>query len=112
MMTRSFFNALLNLDTNDNLKIGIYRDRKTNYDRLSLRQNDIVVKWKYEISELPPVETTEFKGKKLIDTDNVDSFLLTKLQEKFGKPLAETQKEESQDQHQNQNEQVVEEVPF
>ena len=112
MMTRSFFNSLLNLNTFNNLKVGIYRD-KNGYDKLSLRQDDEMVKWKFQMTEIPEIETMLFKGKELKDYDKVDTFFLSKLQEKFGQTITENNvKNENQKKHIENTIEENEEVPF
>lgn len=92
--SRSLFNALLSLKSADNLSIGIYESKK-GYETFSLRQDDVIIKWKHEIKDLPlSVEIKDTKGN-LVKTDycDVDQFFEDELRALslalFGAPRGE-----------------------
>ena len=84
--TRSLFNAMLSLKSFDNLSIGAYMTKpKTeggkSYPAIALRQNGEVIRWKYELKDLPPVKEIVFKGDKMRDYTDTDKFFVDQLAE-------------------------------
>ena len=80
--TRSLFNALLNLESSDNISIGYYESKK-GFEAFSLRQNDAIVKWKFDIADQPKAEEIKDKKGVVIKTDysEVDAFFEDALRE-------------------------------
>lgn len=87
MLSRNLFNNLLSLQSFENLKISLYDRKKEDktYPAVSVRQNDALVNWKFEIKDLPPVEKVKVGKKEVTNFDNLNDFFiaeLTKLAEK------------------------------
>lgn len=86
MLGRSLFNSLLSLTSFNNLSISTYmakdkKDEAKEYPRVSLRQNDETVSWKYGLDELPKPESITFKGKTMNDFSSLDNMFVEKLEE-------------------------------
>ena len=84
--TRAFFNALLSLKTFEGLEIGTYMTKpKTeggkSYPAIALRQNGELIRWKYELKDLPKVKEITFKGQTMRDYSETDAFFNTQLVE-------------------------------
>lgn len=88
--SRSLFNGLINLQTNDPITVSIYTNKK-GYSSYSLKQNNVRVDWKYELEELPRPVSVPFKGKIMNDYSIVDDFFAKELNELsvrlFGKEI-------------------------
>lgn len=80
--TRSLFNALLSLPNPKGISIGYYENKK-GFEAFSVRQNDVVVKWKYEIADLPKADVIKDKKGEVVKTDysEVDAFFEDNLRE-------------------------------
>lgn len=78
--TRSLFNAFLSLEDAKNLKISYYLSKK-GFESFAVRQGDELVKWKYELKDLPVAEVIKDKKGVVIKTDysDVDQFFENKL---------------------------------
>lgn len=91
MDSRSLFNGLLNLQTNDPITVSIYENKK-GYTSYSLKQNGVRVDWKFSLDDLPQPTSVTFKGKTMNDYSIVDDFFaeeLNKLSEfLFGKRVS------------------------
>lgn len=83
LYTRAFFNSLLNVESVDNLQVALWQDAKTKHNRISLRQGDNLVKWKYSMDDVPRPEETKNSRGVVVDVDysNVDNFFYEKLEE-------------------------------
>lgn len=92
--TRTLFNALVNLDNPENVSISLYTDKKSGYARYALRQNDDLVRWKFELDDLPDVEEATLKGKTIRDYTDVDNFFVKELEEWAGSVLTDSKQEE------------------
>lgn len=83
--TRRLFVRLLGLETFDNIQVSYWRD-KEDYDVLTLRQNDEVVKAKYTKEEMPLSKEVTVNKVKMRDNSELDAFLkeeLLKLNDKI-----------------------------
>lgn len=80
--TRQLFNALISLETVDDIAISIY-ENKSGYEAMTLRQNDQLVPWKYDgrKGEIPEPEKVKFKGKEIRDYTETDNFFERELTE-------------------------------
>lgn len=79
--TRSLFNSLLSLKSNEGLSISIYRSKK-GYESFYLTQNAVKVGWKFENREdLPEAEVIKDRKGTVIKTDYgaVDDFFEAEL---------------------------------
>lgn len=90
LLTRSLFNSLLSLESFENISMSLYQNKRgdDSYDAVCVRQGDKLVNWKYKLDELPEVKIHKISGKKIVDTEELDSFYLSGLQElasKIGK---------------------------
>jgi hypothetical protein len=89
ILSRSVFNTLLGLESYENLKFTIYLTKPNaakagaRYPQISVWQNDQLVKWKYELSELPAIKKVRVKGQDMSDTEDIDNFFIKALNEKF-----------------------------
>jgi hypothetical protein len=87
ILSRSFYNSLLSLESRENININIYQtkpnDKGNVFPQISLWQADKLVRWKYEKSDLPEIKKVKVKGKEMSDTEDVDNFFKAKLGEKF-----------------------------
>jgi len=90
ILSRSFFNSLLSLNSTEDLSLSIYQtkpnDKNKVYPQMSLRQGsakDNMVRWLYDRSELPEIKKVKVKGQEMSDTEDVDNFFRDKLSEKF-----------------------------
>lgn len=84
--TRSFFNALLSLKSFEGLEIGTYMtkpktDGGKSYPAIALRQNGELIKWKYELKDLPKVKEITFKGQTMRDYSETDAFFNAQIVE-------------------------------
>lgn len=84
--TRSLFNALLSLKTFDGIEMGTYMtkpkvDGGKSYPAIALRQNGDLIKWKYELKDLPKVKEITFKGQTMRDYSETDAFFNAQLTE-------------------------------
>lgn len=85
LVGRNIFNALLSLETFENIKFSLYVN-KAGYAAVGITQNGERVDWKYKLEELPPVERGKVGKKEVVDSSAVDEFFLnelTKLAEKL-----------------------------
>lgn len=85
MLTRAIINSILNLPSTDDVKISLYTDKK-GYPAAAVRQHGEMVRWKYSLDEMPKPESVTFKGKKMNDYTETDSFFVGKVKE-FGVKL-------------------------
>lgn len=88
--TRSLFNALINVESFDDLSISIY-ENDNGYANFSIWQNDEMIRWKYSLDDIPAPTETTFKGKKLRDYSETDEFFSNKLDE-FAEKVGEAPK--------------------
>jgi len=88
MLSRSIFNSLLNLENYDEVKLGLYLNKK-GYAAVAVRSHGDMVNWKYSLDEQPKPEEVKFKGKIQRDYTEVDSFFIEKLRDLAGR-LGET----------------------
>lgn len=99
LLTRSLFNALVNLDSFENVKISIYESKKGDktYPAIALRQNEILIKWKYALTDLPAVEEIKDKKGEVVkrDYDDLNAFFLKELGEISEKVKAAPKTEKS-----------------
>lgn len=84
--TRSLFNAMLSLKSFDNISIGTYMTRPKkegdkSYPAIALRQNGEIIRWKFELKDLPAVKEITFKGEKMRDYTDTDKFFVDQLTE-------------------------------
>lgn len=80
--SRSLFNSLLSLESPKNVSVSLYKDKKSGYGRYGLWQNnDTLVRWKYDLEDLPDVPTVTIGGKEQKDYFEVDEFYAKKLGE-------------------------------
>jgi len=77
---RGFFNSLLSLEDFKDVSVSMYLS-KTGYAAFGVWQRDELVKWKYNLEDLPQPEETQFKGKTMRDYTEVDLFFEKHLQE-------------------------------
>lgn len=119
--TRAFFNATLSLTSFEGLSIGTYMTRpKENggksYPALSLRQNDELMRWKFELKDLPKVQEVKFRDQVMRDYSATDKFFVDHLLE-LNNVIASTRANSTKDQATEQSEVLDnqddgQEVPF
>jgi len=85
LMNKGILNSLLNIDTEKDIKIGLYTS-KGGFPSGSVRQSEEMVRWKFDKTELPEVQETTFKGRVMRDYSLVEKFFVEKLKE-FGAKL-------------------------
>lgn len=78
--TRGLFNRLFNLETTDNLTIGVY-ENKRGYETFYMRQGQERVEWKYKLEDLPEPEPKTINGNRINDYYEVDRFFEENLVE-------------------------------
>lgn len=90
ILSRSFFNSLLSLNSLEDLSLQIYHTKPNEkgkvYPQMSLRQGagkDNMVRWLYAKDDLPPIKKVKVKGQEMSDTEDVDNFFRDKLNAKF-----------------------------
>jgi hypothetical protein len=87
ILSRSFFNCLLSLDSLEDISVNIYQtkpnDKGKVYPQISVWQNDKMVRWLYTKDELPVIKKVKVKGQEMSDTEDVDNFFRDKLNAKF-----------------------------
>lgn len=79
--SRSLFNAMASLEDPRNLSLSLYKDKKKGFGRYGLWQNDELVKWKYDIEELPEAKEVEIDGGTMRVYGEVNKFLENELVE-------------------------------
>ena len=77
--TRAMLNSLFSLDSFENLEIGTYMSKpktegQKSYPQICVRQNGEIIRWKFELKDLPPVEKINFRGQTMSDFTKVDNF--------------------------------------
>jgi hypothetical protein len=80
MLTRGLLNSLLNVKEFEDIKISLYQG-KNGYPAVAIRAHGELVKWKYSLDEMPPVESVTFKGRKMNDYSQIDEFFIAKIKE-------------------------------
>lgn len=80
MMNRAIINSLLNINTEESIKIGLYTSKK-GYPSGSVRQGENLIDWKFGFEDQPKPEEITFKGKVQRDYTEVDRFFVEKLKE-------------------------------
>ncbi len=88
ILNRSLFNKIMGLQSPNNVSISVYNNKK-GYADASIRQNDELVKWKFDWQDVPrSVAITHPKNGKVIQNDftEVDDFYLENL-EKWAREL-------------------------
>lgn len=129
ILSRSFFNCLLSLETRENINVSIYQTKPNDKGKVFPQMSvwvgdtfskDSMVRWKYEISDLPKIKKVKVKGQEMSDTEDVDNFFRDKLTEKFanfGKeeaaPAEKSKKTEKTEKKAGKTQEVADEdVPF
>lgn len=81
LLARSLYNSLLSLESFNDLSISLWQSKKEDktYDAVSVKQLEERVNWKYKLSDLPEIKTHKIAGKKIIDTEELDTFYLNDL---------------------------------
>jgi len=84
MVTRNIFNAFLNLKSFENISLSLYKKPakdKKEYTNIAVRQNDELIRGKYDIKDIPQAE--EIKNSKGVvisrDFQEVDQWYTDKL---------------------------------
>jgi hypothetical protein len=88
MSSRALFTAILSLENPNNLELSIYKSKK-GYESYALRQNDEMVKWRYEIADMPAPDVIKDKKGEVVKTDfsEIDAFFEKNLKEFASKVL-------------------------
>ncbi len=99
MTSRGLFNGLLSLDSFNDIKIGVYTNKK-GFPATSLEQAGERVSWKFALKDIPEVELTKNKKGEVVSSDysDVDAFFeehLVELSERIAAAKTEqVEKEE------------------
>jgi hypothetical protein len=83
---RGLMNTLLSLKTFDNVEIGLYQTKaKTpngkTYPASAVRQNGELIRWKFDLAQLPQPEEITFKGEKMRDFSKQEAFFAEQINE-------------------------------
>jgi hypothetical protein len=82
---RGLFNMLLSLKTFTGVEISLYKTKgkgdKEGFHTASLRQNGELVKWKFELKDLPEIKKIKIKGQMVGDTEAIDAFYENQIKE-------------------------------
>lgn len=82
--SRAMFNATLSLTSFEGLEIGTYMTKpKTpgakTYPAITIRQNGEMVRWKFDLKDLPKVQEVKFKDQVMRDYSATDKFFVDHL---------------------------------
>lgn len=121
--SRSVFNSLLSLESMEQITIQIYLTKPNEkygnkrFRQISLRQgeNGDLVEWKYSIEDLPKTKKVRINGKEMIDSEELDNFLIEKINNKFGGGSSNKNKSNASAEHQSDDsggDESDEDVPF
>lgn len=83
---RGLINALCSLENGKNVSISLYQTKPKmeggkSYPASAVRQNDELVRWKYQQDELPAVKKIPYQGTMISDTIELDNFFAAKVGE-------------------------------
>jgi len=94
ILSRSVFNTLLNVALGESVKFSIYLAKANpqgkRYPQISLwrpvegQEKDEMIRWKFQVDELPPTKKVRVKGQDITDTEDVDNFFEAEIQKTFG----------------------------
>lgn len=79
---RSVINTLASLDDlrNVDIELGIYKDRNSGYNRITVKANGQKITWLYSAAEIPAVEKFTHNGRQFDDASKRDTFFEYLLQ--------------------------------
>lgn len=83
---RGLANSVLALPAFDNVQIGLYATKPKekggkSFPAASLRQNDEIIRWKFNLADIPAPTVVKFKGKDLKNYTDQEVFFSEKLRE-------------------------------
>lgn len=81
LLSRSIINSFLGMKEYTNVSVSLYQKKDSNYPAVSVKQNGERASWAFSIEELPKVEKVKVGKKEVVDSTELDEFLLGKLKE-------------------------------